>query len=82
MMKKLAIAAATATLGVTAFSGTASAHPNTASGKGVGGQLVLASDGVPGKGNGAMGHWRGLECRAAVNSPVIQSVNPAICVLD
>mgnify|MGYP001820009266 FL=1 len=81
MLKKLAIGAATATLGIVAFAGSASAHPNTASGKPLGGPLEFASGGEPGKGNGAMGHWRGIDCQAAANSPVIGGPL-GICVLD
>ena len=81
MLKKFAIGTAAATLGIAAFAGSASAHPNTASGKPLGGPLELASGGEPGKGNGAMGHWRGIDCHAAANSPVIGGPL-GICVLD
>lgn len=63
--------------------GPASAHPNSASGKGIGGPLVtnVAEPGTPGTGQGAMGHWRGIDCHAAANSPVIGSpLGP--CVKD
>lgn len=64
--------------------GVASAHPNSASGKGIGGPLVtdVAEPGTPGKGQGAMGHWRGIDCHASDNSPVIGGEALNICVKD
>ena len=82
-LKKL-IAGATISAAVFAGSvGVASAHPNSASGKGIGGPLVTDVDepGTPGRGQGAMGHWRGIDCHAAANSPVIGGPL-GICVKD
>ena len=80
-VKKLIAAAAISASVVAGGVGVASAHPNSASGKGVGGPLNIGSGGTPGKDAGAQGHWRGLECHAAPNSPVIGSAGD-ICVLD
>ena len=82
-LKKL-IAGATISAAVFAGGvGVANAHPNTASGKPIGGPLVTDVDepGTPGRGQGAMGHWRGIDCHAADKSPVIGGPL-GICVTD
>lgn len=82
-IKKVIAGGVLSTALVLGSAGVASAHPNLASGKGVGGPLVTgdADQGTPGKGQGAMGHWRGIDCHAAVNSPVIGGPL-GICVFD
>ncbi len=82
-IKKLIVGAAVSAAVLSGGAGLASAHPNSASGKAVGGPLETEVDepGTPGRGQGAMGHWRGIDCHAAANSPVIGGpLN--ICVKD
>jgi hypothetical protein len=82
-IKKLIVGATVSAAVLAGGAGAASAHPNSASGKAIGGPLVtdVAEPGTPGKGQGAMGHWRGIDCHAAVNSPVIGGPL-GICVKD
>lgn len=82
-MKKIIAGGVLSAALVLGSAGSAWAHPNSASGKGVGGPLVtdVEEPGAPGKGQGAMGHWRGIDCHAAANAPVIGGPL-GICVLD
>jgi hypothetical protein len=55
--------------------GVVDAHFNNNSGKPFGGPL-----GTPTPGDGAQGHWRGLDCKAAHNSPAFDPLG--ICIWD
>lgn len=71
MRLKLAAGAITAGFALAAMAAPAAAHPLTPPGNektiAIGGPL-----GTSQPGNGAQGHWRGIDCHAAVNAAPIK----------